>query len=207
MGSDAGEASLEEARAGRAAFFGVELDTEERLVLGDRNDSLAHSGRGGGLGCIRVGEPERLADGSTLPSRCAAHGPCRRTASRNEPEPGDAAVLLSSSATWRPRQIPSVGRPAAARSRAPRQGHAAQAGHHETRRPDARQHREICIAHLLGALARRLRSRRERELDRARCRLQARSQPCRTPFVLGSPSRPGARPHARPTALRSASAT
>src|SRR5258708_14433080 len=74
----------------------MELDADERLVLGDGDEAVARRGRGGRLGRVGVREPERLAGGLDARPAHPRHPvavQANRT-SRDEPEPGDAAVLL-----------------------------------------------------------------------------------------------------------------
>ena len=112
-GSGAGEASLEEARAGRAALLRVELDAEEaaRLAPPRRCPPSARWRRASRRRTsARSSTPRRPA--RPPPSRCAARGP------RVAAPPGRAGCPSpatppsssdSSSASWRPRQMPSVG--------------------------------------------------------------------------------------------------
>ena len=106
-------------------------------------EALARRRRGRRLRGVRVREPERLAARlDRAPSRCAARG--RRAAAPRGPgtRPSPAtppSSSLSSSASWRPRQMPRIGPPAAARSRsAVSRPRAAQARHRGRRRADAR---------------------------------------------------------------------
>jgi len=96
MGSDAGEASGEEASAGRAALLGMELDAEEAPRLRGGHDALGSRDRGGGLGSVGVGEVVGLAAGLDLgpaDSRDALRAK-PNGATRDDSEPRDAAVLL-----------------------------------------------------------------------------------------------------------------
>ena len=163
-----------------------------------------------------MGEVERSAIVDIGPAD-ARHAPLAQAfgAARQQPEPLDAAVLVRLVECELESEADAERRPAGRGSVEERLVEAsfAQAGHCQTRRPDARQDGEIGRAHLLGFF-RAVRVRAEtaqRKLDGTHIAgaVRADRDLHSTPFVLGSsePSRRTASRSARPTALHAASAT
>src|SRR4051794_6312991 len=188
----------------------MELDAGEAPTLDDRGDALARRDRRRRLGGVRVREPVRGLVHIRPADARHALGLDPHRAAGDEPETGDAAVLLA----LLERELQpeaDAERRLRARTEHVDEPAVAQALHRRARRADAGQHREVGGLHVVDQLGTEPCEGKLHRADVAGAVTADRNRLAHnTPFVEGSsaasPTRLASR-SARPTALNAAPAT